>query len=177
MIKYIFKRSCQARNLRITVHRDMRVVVTMPFFFSVSKAEKFVRDKSDWIKKSLEKIGKIKKNIIPIPQKGAYRKYKEEARVFLNHRLDEVNRNYSFRFFKVSIRNQKTRWGSCSRNGNLNFNYKILFLPLPLAEYIITHELCHLKEMNHSLRFWNLVAKTVPEHKKLRKQLRQLAVI
>ena len=177
MIQYLIKRSRRARNLRITVHRDMRVVVTMPFFFSANKAEKFVAEKVDWIKKNLERISKNQKNIIPIPHRGGYRKYKEQARLFICQKIDEINNHYGYKYNRVSIRNQKTRWGSCSKKENLNFNYKILFLPIPLAKYIITHELCHLKEMNHSKRFWDLVAKTVPDCKKLRKQLRKLAVI
>ncbi|MDE1924740.1 MAG: M48 family metallopeptidase [Patescibacteria group bacterium] len=73
---------------------------------------------------------------------------------------------------KIFIKNLKTRWGSASKNGNLNFHYKILFLPPHLASYLVVHEVCHLKEFNHSKEFWALVASELPDYKKLRKELR-----
>lgn len=98
--------------------------------------------------------------------------YKEHARLLVYKRIEYFNAFYRFHFHRVAIRNQKSRWGSCSRQGNLNFNYKVVFLPEHLVDYIVVHELCHLKEMNHSPRFWNLVAQTIPDHKVRRKQLR-----
>jgi predicted metal-dependent hydrolase len=67
---------------------------------------------------------------------------------------------------------QRSRWGSCSRKGNLNFNYKLIQLPQELADYIVVHELCHLKQFNHSHAFWNLIAETIPNHIELRKILK-----
>lgn len=177
MIEYIFKRSHRARNLRITVRRDLRVVVTVPFFFSMRQAEKFVQEKAIWIEKTIKRLAKNQKNILPMPARGGYRKFKKKVYDFIYQKLEEINKNYGFKYNKISVRNQKTRWGSCSRKGNLNFNYKILFLPTPLAEYIITHELCHLKEMNHSRRFWRLVGQTVPDYANLRKKLKKLVAI
>lgn len=71
----------------------------------------------------------------------------------------------------VRIRNSKTRWGSCSAKGNLNFHYKLVLLPPHLADYVIVHELCHLRELNHSLRFWSLVARHVPNYAYVRREL------
>jgi predicted metal-dependent hydrolase len=84
-----------------------------------------------------------------------------------------LNAIYGYRFNRVSIRNQKTCWGSCSRKGNLNFNYRILFLPERTQNYIIAHELSHLAEFNHSKKFWALVARTSPEYAAIRKELRR----
>lgn len=87
-------------------------------------------------------------------------------------RLAHFNEAYGFALGRVAIKNHKSRWGSCSKKGNLNFNYKIALLPPELADYVIVHELCHLGEFNHSPRFWALVARTVPDHRALRARLR-----
>lgn len=107
---------------------------------------------------------------------GEYRKFKEQSRGFIKQKIIELNQFYNFSFNRVCIKNHKSRWGSCSKKGNLNFNYKIIHLPLELAEYIVVHELCHLKELNHSSRFWALVAHAVPDYKARRKKLKTVFV-
>lgn len=111
------------------------------------------------------------------PQKGGreYLLHKENARKLVHERLEYFNQFYGFKYNKVAIRNQKTRWGSCSKRGNLNFSYKLALLPPHLADYIIVHELCHLQEFNHSQAFWNLVARQVPNHKELRNNLKSIS--
>ena len=101
-----------------------------------------------------------------------YAKHREAARALVHARLAHYNQLYGYRFGKVFIRNTRSRWGSCSSRGNLNFNYKVALLPLELADYIVVHELCHLAEFNHSPKFWALVERTMPEHRRLRKALR-----
>jgi len=105
-----------------------------------------------------------------------YLKYKETARLYIYERLDHYKEIYYFDFNRVSIRDQRTRWGSCSKKGNLNFNYRIMFLPKKTADYIIIHELCHLKEFNHSRKFWNLVAEIIPDYLEAKKELRFLRI-
>jgi len=101
-----------------------------------------------------------------------YIKNKEKARDFINSRIFYFNEIYGFKFNRIAIRNQRRIWGSCSKKGNLNFNYRVIFLPSHLADYIIVHELCHLKELNHSRNFWELVERGMPEYKKIRKELK-----
>jgi predicted metal-dependent hydrolase len=101
-----------------------------------------------------------------------YLKHKEGARALAHARLEYFNEFYRHSYTKVTIRNQKTRWGSCSKKGTLSFNYKIALLPLSHADYIIVHELCHLAEFNHSKKFWDLVAKTIPRFREIRRALR-----
>jgi predicted metal-dependent hydrolase len=91
-------------------------------------------------------------------------------------KVKQWNLYYNFSHRKISVKNQKTRWGSCSKKGNLNFNYKIVHLPENLVNYLVVHELCHLKEFNHSKNFWSLVGQTVPDYKKLRRELRSFGV-
>ena len=98
-------------------------------------------------------------------------KYKERARALVRARLTHYNEHYGFSWGRISIKNVRSRWGSCSKKGNLNFSYRIVLLPAELADYVIIHELCHLGEFNHSPRFWALVARACPNHKELRKQL------
>lgn len=102
-----------------------------------------------------------------------YRRHRQAAFLLALQRLELLNQIYNLQYQRLSIRCQKTRWGSCSRKGNLNFNYKIALLPARFADYILAHELCHLAEFNHSSRFWALVAKAVPDYKIIRRQLRR----
>jgi predicted metal-dependent hydrolase len=106
--------------------------------------------------------------------KKQYAKYKEQARALALARLTHFNTHYRLHLRRVFIKNHKSRWGSCSEKGNLNFNYKILFLSPDIADYIIVHELCHLAEFNHSPKFWALVAQTIPNCRMLRARLREL---
>jgi predicted metal-dependent hydrolase len=101
-----------------------------------------------------------------------YAEYKEIARERAAERLAHFNEFYKHTYARVSIKNQKTRWGSCSSKGNLNFHYKIALLEPHLVDYIVVHELCHLQQMNHSKAFWDLVAQTIPDHATRRRELR-----
>ena len=96
------------------------------------------------------------------------------ARMLVHERLAHFNSHYGFVYKKVFIRNTRTRWGSCSSRANLGFNYRIVKLAPHLVDYIVVHELCHLKEFNHSPKFWALVAETIPSWKLCRTTLRKI---
>lgn len=93
------------------------------------------------------------------------------ARALVHARLVHFNQFYQFSYNKVFIKSQRTRWGSCSSNANLNFNYRIIGLAPALQDYLIVHELCHLKEFNHGKAFWDLVALQIPDYQVLKTQL------
>ncbi len=172
-IPYTIKYHARARRVVISVHASGEVVVTLPARASLERAETFVQSRMPWIIKTQEKLKRKFEGKTPLRQsRKEYTELKGKALVFIRERIAIYNKHYGFAFGRISIRMQKSRWGSCSRAGNLNFNYKLLDLPLEIADYIVVHELCHLKEMNHGPRFWALVAETVPEHKKLRTILR-----
>lgn len=97
---------------------------------------------------------------------------KEAARALIAERITHFNRHYQVPVRRIAIKNLKSRWGSCSRKGNLNFSYKLLFLSPDLRDYVIVHELCHLKEFNHRSKFWAYVAETIPDYKVCVKKLR-----
>jgi len=101
---------------------------------------------------------------------------REQARCLVENRINHFNKFYNFRINRIAIKNQKTRWGSCSSKRNLNFNYKIIYLTPEFADYLIVHELCHLGELNHSKRFWALVFKTIPDYDKINKKLKRIPI-
>ena len=172
-ILYTVRRHRRARHLRLTVNCDAQVFITVPRWLALSEAERFMRQKAEWI---LEKVKQFKK-VSGLHSCGGTRQHYLEnhaaARAKVFEKVTEHNLRYGFAYKKISIRNQRTRWGSCSRQGNLNFNYKLLFLPEHLADYVIVHELCHLRELNHSIRFWKLVAEAIPDYHRHRAELRR----
>jgi len=99
---------------------------------------------------------------------------KSQAKLHLSLALDAVSREIKLPYEKVTIRDQRTRWGSCSRNKTISLNYKLLFLPSELMRHILIHELCHTVHLNHSEKFWNLVAKFDPQWRENRKAIRQM---
>ena len=100
----------------------------------------------------------------------------EKARALVQAKLEYWNQFYKFKYNRVAIKSHKGRWGSCSRLKNLNFNYKIIFLPEALADYLVVHELCHLRELNHGARFWDLVARAIPDCNRRRGELRKMPI-
>lgn len=173
-LKLKLKRSVRARTMRLVVYPDARVVVTAPTFFGMRAIERFVVKHSAWVRRKVEetrdrRVIHIKRSEIAVLKKLAL----ESA----SARCAHFAKIYDVHYRKISIRAQKSRWGSCSRTGNLSFNYRIAALPLHIADYIIVHELCHLAEMNHSKDFWRLVEQTMPDHRGIRKELKNTTFI
>lgn len=159
--------------MRLAVYCDGSVVVTLPYGARENIIETFLKEKVEWLLSKLSFYKQFKNTRLPALSKDDYFKHRDEAYALAGERVRYFNGLYKFSYNKISIRNQKTRWGSCSRKGNLNFNYKILFLPDRARDYIIVHELCHLKEFNHSRKFWNLVTRAAPNYLEIRKELRE----
>ena len=103
-----------------------------------------------------------------------YQENKEAARAVILERLDYFNQFYGLTWNRVAIRNQRRCWGSCSSQKNLNFSYKLMYLPDNLRDYIVVHELCHLKELHHGRAFWELVAVALPNYQELVRELKQV---
>lgn len=100
----------------------------------------------------------------------------ENALSYLPTRLRELAELHQFKPGRITIRKQKTRWGSCSRAGTISLNFKLLILKREIIDYILIHELCHLKEFNHSKEFWKLVEGILPHYRDFRKELRQIRI-
>ncbi len=175
-ITYTMKAVSRSKRIRLTVHPGGSIVLTRPHWVTTRQAENFLQEKIEWLLEKLEVMRrKVRNNPFLGPgSEKEYSRLKDDVARMVARRLEHFNQYYGFEYKKITIRNQKTRWGSCSRQGNLSFNYKLAFLPRRCADYIIVHELCHLKEFNHSKRFWNLVAQTVPNHEALREEINQL---
>ena len=162
----------RARRITISVRRDGSVLVTKPRRVSERAAREFVHRSSAWIERSRARYAGCKNTSRIESSAKEYKRYKREALRVVRTRTKQFASHYGVTFSRISIRNQKARWGSCSRSGNLSFNYRLVFLPERLADYVIVHEVCHLLELNHSKRFWSLVERTVPDHPAVRKELR-----
>ena len=172
-LAYEIKKNRRAKHLRLSVYPGGRVVLTLPWWVSAKIGQHFIVSKAEWI---LTKINHQASHSRAWPiqvNKNEYLEHKAGVLKFINERLEHFNQFYNFKINRVSVKKPTTRWGSCSRLGNLNFNYRLLWLPTHLADYIIVHELCHLGELNHSSKFWRLVAKTLPNYKELRKELKK----
>jgi predicted metal-dependent hydrolase len=137
----------------------------------------FMSERAAWLMRAYERQRKLQPKLSAKEARALYAQHKERARALVHKRLAHFNTHYQFQYRTVAIRNQRTRWGSCSRKGNLNFSYKLALMRPEVADYVIVHELCHLREFNHSSRFWALVAETVPNYNALRKELRAGALM
>lgn len=176
-IPYTLRRKRFSRALRFAVHADGRLVITAPVLIGKRAIEKMIAEKREWILEKLEiarRDGALRRlESAPKRSKKEVAEDKDRALDLIRSRIEHFNLVYRLSWKRIAIRNQRTRWGSCSRRGNLNFNYKIALLPPHLADYIIVHELCHLAQMNHAKKFWELVAQTIPDWRERRKEIRE----
>lgn len=150
------------------------MAVTAPHWVGLGPIEGFLRARAAWISDKVEQFRRRGFRPVPRSSRGEYKRHKAAALVLAQARAEHFAGMYGLNYRKISIRNQKTRWGSCSRQGNLSFNYRIFTIAPELADYIIVHELCHLSEFNHSEKFWNLVRQTVPDCQNIRRKIRNL---
>lgn len=164
----LFETSKRAKRLNISINSNGRIRVAMPTGVTLQKAMEFLYNKELWIKKTLNKIQAYSiKN-------AQYKNIdKEYASNYLLNRLDVLAQLHGFRYNRVTIRNQKTRWGSCSSKNNINLNIQLINLPLKLIDYVILHELVHTMVKNHSELFWNTLESFVMNSRNLDKQLKK----
>jgi len=173
-INYRLRFSKRARLMRLAIYGDGSLVVTKPRRLNEAYVEHFLKQKINWIIDKIGNASKIKNPNLGRDNQQHFLAHKAEALNLIQKKIVELNKNYNFKYNRVCVRNQISRWGSCSKKGNLNFNYKLLFLEPAVADYIIIHELCHLKEFNHSVNFWKLVEKGAPDYRRFRAELRNI---
>ena len=170
-VEYKIIRSSR-KTMAIEIKPDGRVCVRIPNRVSDRQARSFVESKADWLKKNLEKIEERREANEAVEKftetelKIIKKKAKREIPILVDYYAPLIGVTYN----RISIRAQRTLWGSCTADGNLNFNCLLVLLPERVMRYVVVHELCHRKEMNHSKRFWSEVSKILPDYKELRKQ-------
>jgi predicted metal-dependent hydrolase len=167
----VLERSQRAKKINITVKPFKGVRVAVPKRVSYRKAEQFALSQTAWIKKHLLNL-KRKEAVCKRLSENIPEVDKEDAKKRLVKRLAELAAKHAFTYNRVFIRNQKTRWGSCSAKNNISLNVKLARLPEKLSDYVIIHELVHTRIKNHSKKFWQELDRIVMNNKELRSQLK-----
>lgn len=179
MTDYILIRS-KRRTISITVLPDGSVIVRAPYLCTRRTADAFVAQKEAWIDRTRKKLAEQAKKAEEDVHIAATEKFSEEelaqfkksARKILIPLVEEYAEIIGVSYGRVTIRAQKTRWGSCSSKGNLNFNCLLVLMSESVQRYVVVHELCHRKYMNHSKAFWSEVEKYHPSYKADRRLLK-----
>ena len=164
------------RTMGLEIQRDGKVIVRVPVRTTKKEIESFIDEHRTWICNKLKLVRKRNLDAIPIGAPSPDKITPKELDNIKNAFAERV-RYYceimNVTVGRITIRNQKTRWGSCSSKGNVNFNYKLYYMPQELMDYVIIHELSHRRYMNHSSEFWNEVEKYCPDYMKCREQLKR----
>ncbi|MHC5082484.1 MAG: M48 family metallopeptidase [Planctomycetota bacterium] len=167
-----YRRSNRARRLRITVTPDASVTVTVPPRLSLTRAKEFVRSRQEWIQKHLARMRQWQHRVEQLPDLSQEELIAAQNDLFA--RLETFSQKHDLPYARAAFRCQKTRWGSCSSAGNISLNINIAFLPTHLQDYILLHELCHIRHKNHSKTFWGLLDQLCGQNaKQLAKELRR----
>lgn len=172
--KIIVRRS-KRKTLSIEITADARVLVRAPLRMPQAQIQKFISEKSRWIEdhvtRAQERLrGQAEEETLTEQQ---IRELADRALKIIPERAAFYAEKMGVTYGRITIRKQKTRWGSCSGEGNLNFNCLLMLAPPEVLDYVVVHELCHRREMNHSPAFWGEVEKVLPGYKEQRKWLRE----
>ena len=174
------------KTLQITIIRSSRKTVAMritgpnaveiraPKTMPQAQIDDFIRQHQAWLDKHLGMVNRREEEISKLPPLTAaeIRALADKALAYIPQRVRYFSRLVGVTYGRITIRNQKSKWGSCSSQGNLNFNCLLMLCPPEVLDYVVAHELCHRKEMNHSPRFWAEVEKVDPDYKAHRKWLK-----
>lgn len=171
-ITYEWIRS-RRKTIEIQIREDGVVVVRTPYSVPQRQVERFVEERREWILKNQETLREARNKRTVITE-DMRREGVEKALKIFPERVEYYARKMGISYGRITIREQKTRWGSCSSKGNLNFNWKLTLMPMEILDYVVVHELAHRREMNHSKDFWKIVEQVLPDYQERRKQLREL---
>ncbi len=160
---------------QIQVRADGSIVVRAPRRMSDRDVDLFVSEKEEWIEKALKKVRAARESAEsnePLRREDI-EALADKALSYIPKRVAYFAPLVEVEYGNITVRNQRTRWGSCSGKGNLNFNCLLMLTPEAVIDYVVVHELCHLKEMNHSAAFWHEVERVLPDYRQSRSWLKQ----
>ena len=165
------------KTLAIEIRPDMRVIVRAPHRAPNGYIEQFISGRADWIAEHLRRMEQKNRqcnDALPVKKlaNNDIKELADKACTCIPGRVAHFAPIVGVTYGRITIRNQRTRWGSCSSMGNLNFNCLLMLTPPEVIDYVVVHELCHRKEMNHSGRFWNEVAIVLPGYAEQEKWLK-----
>ena len=173
-ITYQWIRS-RRKTIAIQIDREGQVIVRTPYGITKRQVEEFLDEKKDWLLQTRQRVVNRKTEQIPISEE-VRREGIERAKRIFPERTAYFAKRMGVDYGRITIREQKTRWGSCSSKGNLNFNWKLVLLDPELLDYVVVHELAHRREMNHSKNFWKIVEAELPDYRERRRRLKECRI-
>ena len=163
------------KSIALEIRPDATVLVRAPFGMKDGEIQSFIKEKENWILTHLERVKERNKSRNN-PEKlstDEIRRLAHLASQVIPVKVRQYAAIMNVQYGRITIRSQKTRWGSCSGKGNLNFNCLLMLTPDEVTDYVVVHELCHLIEMNHSKAFWAQVERVLPDYRQQRKWLKE----
>ena len=172
-ITYVIQKS-RRRSISVSVMTDNRVLVKAPYGTTERTVQEFLLSKKDWITKHLEKQNREeeKAESLGLLSADEIRQIKKHARKIIPQRVEYWANKIGVTYGRIAIRLQSSRWGSCSVDGNLNFNCLLVLMPPEIMDSVVVHELCHRRHMNHSKEFYAEIARVFPDYKRCNKWLK-----
>ena len=163
------------KSVAIQIKPDGTVVLRAPYGVPKRELNRILEEKSAWIEAHLQEIKEqeAEQKALPKFSKQEIKELANKALAYIPERVKYYAPIVGVNYTRITIRNQKTRWGSCSSKGALNFNCLLMLTPPEVVDYVVVHELCHRKEMNHSKAFWDEVEKVLPDYKSAKRWLRE----
>ena len=167
------------KTMTLEVRRDGNVIVRAPLRTGLPRIKRFVNQKQEWVLGCLERTKEYReqKPLSADLSESKRNVYIRKAKETITKRVSYFARLMGVSYRNITIREQKTRWGSCSSKGNLNFNYQLYYLPDELLDYVVIHELAHRRYMDHSKEFWAEVEKYCPDYRERRQQLKKYKLV
>lgn len=155
------------KTVSIQVNQDLSITVRAPQRVTQKEIKRILEKNDSWIQKHIEMLREKQAEAEDVKKLTAeeIKTLAEQALKLIPQRVEYFARQVGVTYGRITIRNQKTRWGSCSSKGNLNFNCLLILAPTEILDYVVVHELCHRKEMNHSKAFWTEVEKVLPDYR------------
>ena len=167
------------RTLGLEVRADGRVILRAPKGLSNQAVMDFVKERQAWIVGKWFETERIRRQKAERPPRDYEQnpalevQYRKEARRRITERAAYFAEKMGVDYGRIAIKAAKTRWGSCSAQGNLNFHWKLILMPPAILDYVVVHELAHRIEMNHSPRFWTQVERILPDYRERRRWLKE----